>query len=86
MNRAPPRRSLRLRAKYKSDLHLVRNLLEARLETDSNNPRSETLEETSGLTEGNSPNKLPTLPLNMDERRERDEEEEEGPFRALRYT
>ena len=86
MNRAPPRRSLRLRAKYKSDLHLVRDLLEARLETDSNNPRSETLEETSGLTEGNSSNQIPTPPLNMDERRERDEEEEENPFRAPRYT
>jgi hypothetical protein len=75
-----------LRAKYKSDLHLVRDLLEARLETDSNNPRSETLEETSGLTEGNSSNQIPTPPLNMDDRRERDDEEEENPFRAPRYT
>ena len=67
MNRAPPRRSLRLRAKYKSDLHLVRDLLEARLETDSNNPRSETLEEISELTEGTSSNQVPTPPLNMDD-------------------
>ena len=44
------------------------------------------LEETSGLTEGNSSNQIPTPPLNMDDRRERDDEEEENPFRAPRYT
>ena len=48
--------------------------------------RREILEETSWLTKGNSSNQIPTPPLNMDERRERDEEEEEGPFRAPRYT
>jgi len=62
-----------LRAKYKSDLHLVRDLLEARLETDPKNP-SETLEEISELSEGTSSNLIPTPPLNMEDRRERDEE------------
>ena len=56
------------------------------MEIDTYNPRSEMQEETLGLTEGNSSNQLPTLPLNMDKWRERDEEEEEGPLRAPRYT
>jgi len=49
------------------------------LDSNSDNPRSETQQETSILTEGTSSNQLSTSPLNMNEQRERDEEEEEEP-------
>ena len=71
MNHAPPRWSLWLKAKYKSDLHEVQDLIEARLETN--------MEPSSELTQGEPSDandissSTPSLnPPTMDDRREDD--------------
>ena len=78
MNRAPPRRSLRLCAKYKANLHIVRDLIEARLESDLDNPSGISREGTPELGESSQNNPITPTP-NIGYRMEREDEDEFRP-------
>lgn len=78
MKRAPPRQSIRLHAKYKAYLHIIKYFIEARLESNLDNSSKVSHEGAPEVGES-SQNNPGTPPQEMSDRMERDDEDDFRP-------